>query len=274
MPTTLRDDQIRSYRENGYLGPVRTVSEAEALACRQRLEEFEAETGAPATQTLHMKSHLYFTWTWRLTRSPAVVGALQDLVGPDLLVLASRLWIKEPNDRKFVSWHQDLAYFGLDPQELTTVWIALTEATRMNGAMRFIPGSHLAAARRHEEAEDADNLLSRGQYVPGVDETAAMDAALRAGEFTVHHGHTLHSSAPNGSSDRRIGFGLMVMPTHVRSTIGRRSATLLHGEDRYGHWDLDPMPAGDRDPVIWRLMEEANARYRDRAVKQAAETDV
>ncbi len=81
-----------------------------------------------------------------------------------------------------------------------------------------------------------------------------------------------HESAANESPDRRIGFGLMAMATRVRSTTGRRSATLLCGEDAYGHWDLDPEPAGDRDPVIWDLMHQADAGYRDRSIRQEADT--
>lgn len=266
----LSDDQIGFFRAHGYLAPLRAVDEEEAAECRRRLEEFEAETGRSATETLHMKSHLYFSWLWRLARCPAIVGSLEDLLGRDILILGSRLWIKEPHDAAFVTWHQDTAYFGIEPQELLTLWLAMTDATPENGSMRFIPGSHLDGPRHHAETRDPNNLLSRGQAVEDADESRAIDLSLRAGEFSIHHGQLLHSSPPNESDDRRIGFALMVMPTHVRSTLGRRSVTLLCGEDAHGHWDLDPVPTRDRDPVIWRLMHEANQAYRDAGVSQDA----
>ena len=272
MGHVLSDEQVGFFRRHGYLTPLRAIAETAAADCRRRLESYESETGAPAFETLHIKPHLYFSWSWELTRSAAITGALRDLIGPDVLVLASRFWIKEPGDGAFVTWHQDTAYFGLEPPEMITLWIALTEAGPDNGGMRFLPGSHRGRARRHVETEDPRNLLSRGQRVEDVDETGAVDVVLRPGEFSIHHGQTLHDSAANESSDRRIGFGLMAMPTRVRSTTGRRSATLLCGDDAYGHWELDPEPAGDRDPVIWDLMHQADTGYRDRSIRQEADT--
>lgn len=266
----LSEEQKRFFRDQGYLSPLRAIDPASAGVLRQKLEAYEADIGASALNALHMKSHLYFSWLWDLSRNPAITGPLQDLIGPDILVWASRLWIKEAHDGKFVTWHQDMAYFGLEPQELLSVWIALTDATPANGSMRFVPGSHVAPLR-HIETHDPDNLLSRGQAVPEVDESTAVDLVLKPGEFSIHHGNLLHGSEPNDSDDRRIGFSLMVMPTHCKSTIGRRPATLLCGKDEYGHWDLDPMPTQDRDPVIWDLMNKANAHYRDSGIKQEAE---
>src|SRR5262245_20105407 len=130
MPKVLSEQQVREFEEDGFVSPVRAISEAEAAGCRGKLEEFEAETGRPAVETIHIKGHLYFDWAWRLARHPRLIGAIADLAGPDLFIMASRFWIKDPQDRKFVSWHQDHAYFGLNPPTLITVWLALTEVTR------------------------------------------------------------------------------------------------------------------------------------------------
>jgi ectoine hydroxylase-related dioxygenase (phytanoyl-CoA dioxygenase family) len=184
--------------------------------------------------------------------------------------MASRFWIKDPQDRKFVSWHQDHAYFGLKPPTIITAWLALNEVTRHNGCMRVIPGSHRGGTHKHVETFDKDNLLSRGQAIADVDESTAVDIVLRPGEMSLHHGHVFHSSEPNVSDDRRIGFAMMFIPAHAESTIGRRSATLVSGVDRYGHWDHDPEPTCDRDPVIWNLMHQADSHYRDRQHKQEA----
>ena len=138
------------------------IAETAAADCRRRLESYESETGAPAFETLHIKPHLYFSWSWELTRSAALTGALRDLIGPDVLVLASRFWINEPGDGAFVTWHQDTAYFGLEPPEMITLWIALTEAGPDNGGMRFLPGSHRGHVRRHGGAARPRTPVSRG----------------------------------------------------------------------------------------------------------------
>jgi ectoine hydroxylase-related dioxygenase (phytanoyl-CoA dioxygenase family) len=170
-----------------------------------------------------------------------------------------------------VSWHQDSAYFGLAPHDLVAAWVALTDATPDNGCMRVIPGSHLGAAHGHVETHHDDNLLARGQTIEGIDETPAVDLVLRDGEFSLHHERILHGSLPNRSAAPRIGLTLFYIPTSVRSTLGRRTASLVRGVDDHGHWDADPEPRRDRDPEILAHMRAAHARYHDQTVAQESE---
>jgi hypothetical protein len=262
MGSILTVEQVTAFSRDGYLSPVRGITAAEAAQCRLRLEEYEAETGQSTEDTLHMKAHIYFKWLWELSQTPSIRGALADLVGPDYLVLASRFWIKDPQDRKFVTWHQDCTYFGLDPELLVTAWLALTPVTARNGCMRVLPGTHTGGIRKHVETRHEDNMLSRGQSVEDLDPSIAREVLLEPGEFSLHHGVALHSSEPNLSDDRRIGFAWMVIPTYVRSTLGRRRATLMSGEDRHKHWDHDPIPTVDRDPGVRAAMDEALKRYK------------
>jgi len=135
MPNVLSENEVRAFAEDGFVSPVVTISPAEATDCRRQLEAYEAETGRSAVETIHIKGHLYFEWAWRLARHPRLLGAIADLAGPDLFIMASRFWIKDPQDHKFVSWHQDHAYFGLKPPTIITAWLALNEVTRHNGCI-------------------------------------------------------------------------------------------------------------------------------------------
>lgn len=256
----LSAEQVAAYRQNGFLSPLRIISAQEASDAFRMLEAYEREVGP--TERLHMKSHIYFSWLWRIARNPRVIGAVTSLLGPDVLVLASRLWIKNPSDEAFVSWHQDVNYFGIEPSDVTTnFWLALTDASEEAGCMRFFPGSHKNGLIDHEITMESKNLLTRGQTVRGVDASKSVTAPLHPGEASFHHGHLLHCSPPNRSDHRRIGFSMILLPAHVRSTTGRRSATLLCGEDKYGHWDHDPMPKCDRDPAIYEIMHRETTRY-------------
>ena len=272
MASVLSDQRVEFYRREGYLFPLDAVSAEEARACRDRLEAFEAEVGrAERGRRIRVKAHLAFPWMMRLARHPAVLGAVADLIGPDIRLFLSSLWAKEARDPGFVSWHQDGTYYGLDPHDEVAVWFALTDSTVENGCVRVIPGSHLGADLAHVETFDPANLLSRGQTVEDVDETGAVDMVLRAGQFSLHHERLIHGSAPNPSDARRIGISFMYVPTRVRSTIGRQGAILMQGEDRYGHWDDDPEPRFDLDPVSVAAMERAQAGYRDTALGSEAE---
>jgi len=269
MAGLLTADQISSWRERGYLAPLPGIPAGETPAMLEALDEFERAEGVSAG-ALHFKGHLCFTWSHALARRPEILDVVEDLIGPDILVFASKFWIKKGGDGGYVSWHQDSAYFGLDPHELAAVWLALTDSDRRNGCLRVLPGSHLGPARRHDETFAAGNLLARGQTIRGIDEAAAVDVELRAGEFSVHHERTVHGSLPNRSGAPRVGLALFYIPPSVRSTLGRRRAALVRGADRYGHWDPDPAPARDRDPAILAHMRAEHLRYRDRSVAQEA----
>ncbi len=270
LPKTLNRDQIEFYERNGYLFPFRCLASGETDAMRDSLDAFERDEGY-SVGSLHFKGLLCLRWSWELARSAAILDSVEDLIGPDILVFASKFWIKGGGDGSFVSWHQDSADFGLAPHDLVAAWVALTDSTPDNGCMRVIPGSHLGAAQTHVETYHDKNLLARGQTIEGIDESAAVDLVLGAGEFSLHHERMLHGSLPNRSDGQRIGLTLFYIPTSVRSTVGRRTASLVRGVDEYGHWDDDPEPLRDRDPEILAHMRAAHARYHDRAVSQEAQ---
>jgi ectoine hydroxylase-related dioxygenase (phytanoyl-CoA dioxygenase family) len=148
-----------------------------------------------------------------------------------------------------VSWHQDGTYFGLEPFEQITAWIALTDATPEMGCVRIIPGSHVIGQRPHRDTSVPGNLLSRGQTIEArPDDTRSVMMPLHAGQISLHHTHVVHSSEPNRTSERRIGIGVSYIPPHCRLINDVRvTASLVRGRDEYGHFDPEPRPAGDFD---------------------------
>jgi non-heme Fe2+,alpha-ketoglutarate-dependent halogenase len=267
----LTEDQVTFYHENGYLAPLEGVSAAEAAAMRDDLAAFERAEGTSAGN-INMKGHLCFRRSYDLTFAEPILDVVEDLIGPNILAFASRFWIKKGLDGNYVSWHQDSAYFGLEPHELVTVWLALSDATEEMGCMRVIPGSHRGEAYSHVETFHEKNLLARGQRIDGIDESKSVFMPLRAGQFSCHHERILHSSEPNRTPVDRIGLGIFYIPTHVKSTIGRRTACLVRGVDEYGYWDADPVPCDDvYDSGLFAHMQEAGRRYVDPQYRQEAE---
>ena len=241
---------VRHYAEQGYYAPVRVLSTAEAGALHARLETFEAGAG-PLAGKLRQKSHLLFTWLNDLIRHPRMLDAVEDLIGPDILCWGSSFFIKEPRNSAYVSWHQDSTYWGLEPPDIVTAWVALSDSTVENGAMRVIPGSHLHDQVPHRDTFAPDNLLSRGQEIMvDVDADKAVTLELAAGEMSLHHVRLIHGSEPNPSGLRRIGFAIRYIPTYVRQTAGAHdTATLVRGTDRYGHFEQEQRPDADCSPA-------------------------
>lgn len=246
----LSEAAVRQYREQGYYAPVRVMSPAEAGLLRRALEDHEAGAGILAGPLRH-KSHLLFTWLNDLVRHPRILDAIEDVIGPNILCWGSSFFIKEPRNPGFVSWHQDSTYWGLDPADVITAWIAFSDSTAENGAMRVIPGTHTMEQIPHRDTFRPENLLSRGQEIEvDVDEKQAVMLELRAGEMSLHHVRLIHGSDPNPSDLRRIGYAIRYIPTTVRQVAGSHdSATLVRGVDAYGHFEPEQRPDADLSPA-------------------------
>jgi ectoine hydroxylase-related dioxygenase (phytanoyl-CoA dioxygenase family) len=175
---------------------------------------------------------------------------VEDVLGPNLLCWSSSFFIKEARDPAFVSWHQDSTYWGLSEPDVATAWVAFSESSVESGAMRMIPGTHREQVA-HRDTFAPDNLLSRGQEIMvEVDEVSAVDVVLRPGEMSLHHVRMFHGSPPNRSADRRIGYAIRYIPTHVRQLSDvRDTATLVRGVDAYHHFDPEAPPERDLAPA-------------------------
>ena len=249
MPKRLTDDQVAAYWRDGFVAPVTVMTPDRARAFRDRMEAAERAHGP-----LHyvIKPHLLLTAAEELARWAPLLDAVEDILGPDLMAWDAAFIVKEPGSRKFVSWHQDLTYWGLDAVDaVASVWLALSPATVESGAMKMIPGSHRGALA-HRATASADNILSRGQTVDvaAAEASRAIDIVLEPGQMSLHHGLVLHASAGNRSADRRIGFNMNVIAPSVRQTrVADDTAALLRGTDRFGHYRHEPRPAADFDPA-------------------------
>jgi non-heme Fe2+,alpha-ketoglutarate-dependent halogenase len=242
----LLEAAVAHYREHGYYAPIRVMSAGEVAGVRRRLEAYEAAHGVLKGSMRH-KSHLLFTWLDDLIRHPAILDAVESVIGPDILCWSSTFFIKEARDPGFVSWHQDSTYWGLEPADIVTAWVALSESTAENGAMRVIPDTQKLEQIVHRDTFAADNLLTRGQEIAvDVDEGKAVMLALQPGEMSLHHVRLIHGSDPNPSGKRRIGFAIRYLPTRVRQVVGTRdSATLVRGVDRFGNFEPEYRPESD-----------------------------
>ncbi len=264
MAKRLTDAQVAQYREQGYVSPVRIMSEEAAGAIRERLEAYERATGGPLRGNLRHKSHLLFTFVSELVHHASVLDAVEDLYGPDLLCWTTNFFIKEAANPAFVSWHQDSTYWGLSTPDVVTAWIALTRSDEASGAMSVIPGSHLMDQIPHRDTFDERNLLTRGQEVAvDVDAATAVRLDLEPGEMSLHHVRIVHGSPPNRSPHRRIGLAIRYVPTSVRQLHGEDSATLVRGRDTFGSFAHEPVPSSDMQPDMVALharIAERNAR--------------
>ena len=251
--------QIEDYAERGYVSPLTAFSREEAAGYRARLEAMERSEGG-ITHDRARKMHLYLRWVDEIVHHPRILDAVQDLIGPDILLYHLTLWLKEPHSDARISWHQDSTYFGLEPPLHVTAWVALSASDARSGCVQVVPGSHRLGQLRHGIERTPDNMFRTGQRIHVPDDTAVDSLVLQPGEFSLHHTFLHHASMPNRSDDRRIGLGISYIPTQCRCSARQRlSAMVVRGADRYGHFDPEPRPR--EDPHGIAAHAEAMARW-------------
>src|SRR5262245_39331504 len=278
MATTLSPAQVDRYERDGFLSPLPALTREEVAACRGKLEAFERSVGGPLTADsvdarYRSRTHVLLAWVHALAAHPAIVDAVEGLIGPDILVYTSTWFIKEPDSSAIAAWHQDATYFGCRPDVHVTAWLALTDATAENGCMEFLPGSHRGGQRPHRAGAVAGSVNRAGQAIVGeVDDRPAVHAPLRAGEFSLHHTLCMHRSQPNRSHGRRIGLAISYVPTSVQhlGVKHKTPAMLVRGVDTYGHFDLEPAPRADMDAAARAAYDRSYEGYRASYAEQVS----
>ncbi len=182
----------------------------------------------------------------RLVSDHRLLDIAENFVGPDIALFASHYISKPPRTGRPVLWHQDGAYWPLDPMVVITLWLAVDDSTPENGCMRVIPRSHRENLHELRPRADVDSVLG-SESATEVDESRAVDLTLSAGDVEVHHPHIMHSSHANTSPRRRCGLTIRYIPTSTRITSSEQpfpSALLLRGApgvNVYQPWP-EPIP--------------------------------
>jgi hypothetical protein len=233
----LAAEQRSRFHEDGIVFPIRAFSADEADEYRRDCDRLEALLGGRPRTVEVRQMHLHFPWAYQLATRPRLLDAVEDLLGPDLLIWATELFAKHPDDRVVsIGWHRDGAYMGLDPDQTLTAWIALSPSREANGCMRVV----------RETDRRSSGAVRRATIMP---EDRITDVELQAGEMSLHDVYVLHGSGPNLSRDKRVGFAIrFTTPQSRPATSTKVAAMLVRGEDRHGFFDLQPRP-DDGDPL-------------------------
>ena len=248
---TATQDITSQYERDGFVCGIDIFSAAEIEGYRLQFDELERREGREKCQIGLKMWHLKKRFIWDMATDRRLLDAVEEAMGPNIMLISTHFFCKYPvhEVEHFVAWHQDVTYWGLDPQEAHTAWIAVDDSDMENGCMQFIPGSHIDGIAPHEESEEGGNLLSINQEIPDehVDKTNAVPVELKAGQISLHDGRLFHASYPNTSDHRRCGLVCRFVAPHVSqvelNSLGERwPAILMRGVDEYGHYERPEVP--------------------------------
>ncbi len=259
--TFLTKKEINHYREHGYVAPINVLSITEAINVRNEIEEIENkwpnELDGSGRNYVHMISPVFD----KLAHNSKILDAVESIIGTNILVCGTTLFIKNPNEKGFVSFHQDAKYIGLEPYNWVTAWIAITNSNEETGCMRMLAGSHKESLRYHKERFDEGNLLTRGQTIENVLVEKTVPIVLKPGQMSLHHPAIVHGSGYNKSNDRRIGFAIQsYIGTNVKQVLGKMYVQLARGSDNFKYHENIERPT--------KLMSKNDVELRKKANKE------
>ena len=211
----VNDDQVAQFNQDGYLRAPGMLDQEEtqllveaARADSGMLDHafgVDDREGNPAKLSLwnHPGDDIY----GMVSRSDRIVGAMEKLLADKVYHYHSKMILKEPRVGGAWEWHQDYGYWyqnGCLFPDMASVYIALDAATRENGCIELLTGSHRLGRIEHgqfggqqcADPEHTDVAAERLETYYGE---------LEPGDALFFHANTLHRSAANHTDAPRWG---------------------------------------------------------------------
>ena len=233
-------EQQRDWNEKGYF-IVRDVVSAEAAAemrgviknvilspepdARADADPMDPMGDTPGARAARFRKLNNFCHTSPLIWNAVYVGAMAPLarhyMGPDVLLKFSSVFVKPARTGAATPWHQDNGLWRDGETEPFSFWMALDPATRENGCLQFIPGSHRTEIVQHVLYEDSiHGELPRVRVRDMVNQFGVEHIELKPGDAVCWHASLWHYSPVNESAYGRIGIAgvYTTLQLAVRST--------------------------------------------------------
>jgi ectoine hydroxylase-related dioxygenase (phytanoyl-CoA dioxygenase family) len=211
-PTVNRDPQ--SFAREGYCVFPR-VFDADATAANRRLLQEAIDTDILERANYLLEPHTLDDRWMEICRHSALLDAVATVLGPNLILVYSSVFIKPPGGTGKVAWHQDNNYWpSVHGKDVVTVWLALDDADAANSAIQVLPRSH-TGYREYATvpAAGAGDMLPKKVVVTDQMEDSAITLSMPAGALSLHDSFLLHGSGTNRTERRRAGYTIRYCST-------------------------------------------------------------
>ena len=214
----LTADQIESYERDGYV-VVKDVLTAAEMAELRAAADFFAE------QALHLKAdsdvielddaahladgpplirrlkspHTNHEAFGKALAHPDVLDIVEDLIGPDIRWIHTKLNAKHPGGSALAEWHTDWGFYPHTNESVLELGIAIDPSTEASGCMLVVPGSHTGPALDHSQ----NGRFIGAVQVGAVDPADVVAVEVMPGDVSLHHVRLLHGSGPNRTAHQR-----------------------------------------------------------------------
>tara|TARA_B100000780_G_C21114431_1_gene450717 strand:+ start:1010 stop:1906 length:897 start_codon:yes stop_codon:yes gene_type:complete len=238
------NDIKQEFFDKGFIYPVKAMDTFEANSIKKEYVNFYEGINSESEKIEHKtKSHLIFNWANKIIFNKNILKVVKSIIGDDIVVWNSLIFLKPPNSKKFVSYHQDQNYWKIKMDKGLTVQVALSESSIQNGCLQILPESQ-KKNYSHYDKKDTNNLLARGQEVvlSSEENNKLKDIILKPGEFCAFHGNIVHGSQINSSDDYRFLFSIRYLTpdNQIDEKLYYNYSTLVSGRDAFNYFQKEP----------------------------------
>lgn len=232
----INDRQLKQYEEQGYFTVEGLFTAQEVEGVRNEIPKIVARYPDVPTELVQIeptvasgekKPESFELGVRKLSRMarhneffrnlaflPKMVGIAKSILGPDIVLHQGQLLMKPPHFGGEKVWHQDNAYFRLEPNHVFGFWVACDDATVENGCMHVLPSSHTRGIAEHAGAGDEYGLVTPRSLEDAV------PIPLKPGDALVFHGELYHYTPPNRTDKRRRAVQYHYASSQCRQTAG------------------------------------------------------
>lgn len=216
----LSDEQVRFFHEKGYLAGIRILSDEQVERLRTQLQEL-FDPRHPGNDLFHEfhsnespdPSRVLFhaLGAWRIKSGfhdlvwhPAFTVPASQLLGGAVRFWHDQLFCKPAQHGGVVAWHQDYSYWTrTEPMAHLTCWIGLDDATRDNGCLHYVPGSHRWELLPITGLAGDMNAIQTVLTPEQKEQFKPVAIELKKGEAAFHHPLMVHGSYENKTDRQR-----------------------------------------------------------------------
>ena len=254
----LTEEEVRSFEENGFINGIQILTGEQVNLLNNELGKLQS-ANAPEKELFYYyesnesedpdKVLFHAIGAWRATPgfhdliwAPAYRMAAYQLLGQSFRLFHDQLFCKPSKHGGVVAWHQDFSYWTFTkPMHHLTCWIGLDDASKENGCLYYIPGSHkwglLPITGLAGDMNAVKDVLSEAQLAIFENKVAN---ELPKGYASFHHPLTMHGSYENYSERPRRAIVINAMD---HQTLGNT--------DQYSRMDaLKNFPAMPQDKIL------------------------
>ena len=249
----LTTEQQSQYWENGFIRGIDVLTSEQMSVARRKLIALEASELAQNPeqwaqdqyQPWSNKQSPWWHWFMPMCTHPKVVGAVQALLGPDVLIRNADIFVKPANRHQAIGWHVDTAMDALPANKMLTAWFAISDSAPDNGCMEWLPSSHRMVLPN--EVNSKETLTFENEAERRADLSERAHIVIRAGQLSLHHFRTVHRSGGNFTDTPRIGLVIRFMAADCDPAVAESGkAYLAAGQPKTASFSLAPT-----FPVHW-----------------------